>query len=122
MRKVASVALRSVFRPEFVNRLDEIVVYRRLERAQVPRDLQAAHAGHLDVEEEHARAARGQPLDHLQAVGRFARHARRDLGAHVGEQLLQALARRLLVVGDEDRDLFAVLHARAPRSSAPRTR
>ncbi len=35
MRSVAMLALRDVFRPEFINRLDEIVVYRRLERDEI---------------------------------------------------------------------------------------
>jgi ATP-dependent Clp protease ATP-binding subunit ClpB len=35
MREVAMSALRGVFRPEFLNRLDEIVVYRRLGRDQL---------------------------------------------------------------------------------------
>ncbi|HEX2730394.1 MAG TPA: ATP-dependent chaperone ClpB [Polyangiaceae bacterium] len=37
MREVAMAALRGVFRPEFVNRLDEIVVYRRLEMSELRR-------------------------------------------------------------------------------------
>jgi ATP-dependent Clp protease ATP-binding subunit ClpB len=35
MQRVAMGALRNVFRPEFLNRLDEIVVYRRLGREQI---------------------------------------------------------------------------------------
>ncbi|MBM4363412.1 MAG: AAA family ATPase, partial [Deltaproteobacteria bacterium] len=35
MRDVAHDALRGIFRPEFLNRLDEVVVYRRLDRAEI---------------------------------------------------------------------------------------
>ena len=35
MRAAAMAALRAQFRPEFINRLDEIVVFRRLGRDEI---------------------------------------------------------------------------------------
>ncbi len=45
--KAALEALRGQFRPEFINRLDEIVVFRRLSRQQIRRivDIQLEHLG-----------------------------------------------------------------------------
>ena len=98
-----------------VVRGDEDDDRRVLHAAQVTRHLDASHARHLDVEEQDLRAARGQALDHLQAVGRLARHAGGDLAAHVGEQLLQPVARRRLVVGNEHPQFGRRTHARPVR-------
>jgi len=66
------------------------------------RHLEPGHSRHLDVEEQHLRSARGYPLDRLEPVPGLACDLRRQLARYVGEELLQALARRLLVVRDED--------------------
>src|SRR5207253_1316677 len=71
-------------------------------RSEVARYLEPAHAGHLDIEQEHLRAARRNALDRLEAVTCFADHLGRQLARDVLEQLLQPLARRRFVVGDED--------------------
>ena len=55
-------------------------------------------------------AALWQALEDLEAVPRLACDGSLDLGGNVLEQRAQALARRGLVVGDEDAD-----HARAAR-------
>jgi hypothetical protein len=68
----------------------------------VARDLQAAHTGHLDVEQKELRAAGRHALNCLQAMARLADELGRHLGGDVGEELLQPFARRLLIVGDED--------------------
>src|SRR5437879_11098444 len=51
-----------------VVRGDEDDARRLLERSEVARYLEPAHAGHLDVEQEHLRAARRNALDRLEAV------------------------------------------------------
>ena len=84
-----------------VVRGDEDDARRLLQAGEMARHLEAAHARHLDVEQEHLRAARRQQLDRLHAVARLAHHLRRQLRSDVFEQGLQALARRLLVVSDE---------------------
>ncbi len=45
MRKTVTAALRDHFKPEFLNRIDETVIFRRLEREQMDRivDIQLAH-------------------------------------------------------------------------------
>ncbi len=80
------------------------------------RQLDAAHARHLDVEQEHLRPAARQPIDDLEAVGRFPDHGRGQLSANVGQQFLQARPRRRLVIGDEHpqfRTGFACVRAHA---------
>ena len=73
-----------------------------LEPSEVARRLEAAHAGHLDIEQNDLRLGGRDELNRLEAVARLAH----DLGPHirgdVTEQLLQALARRRLVVDDEN--------------------
>ena len=87
-----------------VVRGDEHYRRRIVERAQMARELEPVHAGHADVEQQHLRAARRQLLQGLDAVGRFAGYHARHVGGDVLQQLLQPLARRALVVSDEDAD------------------
>jgi hypothetical protein len=72
---------------------DEDDCRRALQSAEVARHLDAPDAGHLDVEQQHLRAAPRQALDHVQPIGRFADHDGRKLGTDVGQQLLEACAR-----------------------------
>jgi len=85
-----------------VVRGDEDYRRRRLERHHVARELHAVHAGHADVEQEHLRFAGRQALERLEAVARLAHDRVRHFGGDVLQELPHALARRGLVVNDED--------------------
>jgi len=63
---------------------------RALQRAKMARQLDAAHARHLDIKQQHLRRAPGEMLDDLQPVGRFAHDRRGDFAAGVGEQFPSA--------------------------------
>jgi ATP-dependent Clp protease ATP-binding subunit ClpB len=98
MRQVAMLALSGVFRPEFVNRLDEIVVYSRLERAQLGRiiDIQLARLiGRLQRRElglEVTQRAREQ----LAEIGYDPQFGARPLKRAIQRHLEDPLARKLL--------------------------
>jgi len=85
-----------------VVRGDEDDARRLLERSEVARYLEPAHAGHLDVEQEHLRAARRNALDRLEAVTCFSDHLGRQLRCDIAQKLFEPLARGRFVVGDED--------------------
>jgi ATP-dependent Clp protease ATP-binding subunit ClpB len=97
-RKVAMEALRQNFRPEFINRLDEIVVYHRLEREDIRsivdiqlRDLSARLAKKdlaLDVSEP--------AKDLLGELGWDPAFGARPLKRAIQKNLEDGLARRLL--------------------------
>ena len=70
----------------------------------VPRELEPVHARHADVKQQHLRGARRQALERFDAVLRLAGHRVRHLAGDVLQELAQALARRRLVIGDEDPD------------------
>ncbi len=84
-----------------------------LQRAEVARQLDAADARHLDIEQQHLCGTARQAVDHIQTARRFAYHYGSELGADIGQQLLQPGARGRLVVGDVDAQLAA--HARPTR-------
>lgn len=68
---------------------------------QVARQLDPAHARHVDVEQQHLRPAPGQPLERVQAILRLAGDFAGELIAQIGDQLAHARARERLVVHDE---------------------
>ena len=69
--------------------------------AQALEGLEAAEAGHRDVEDDDVGANALDELEHLAAVGRFAG----DLEVRLGlEQSAQAFAHDAVVVCDHDRD------------------
>jgi ATP-dependent Clp protease ATP-binding subunit ClpB len=98
MRDVAMLALRDVFRPEFINRLDEIVVYRRLERDQIRRivDVQlqrlAKRLARRDLSLEVSEAAK----DFLANAGYDPQFGARPLKRAIQRHLEDPLARRVL--------------------------
>src|SRR5690606_24746348 len=98
MRNVAMTALRSVFRPEFINRLDEIVVYRRLAREQLRRivDIQLGllekRLGRRDLGLEVSPAVK----DYLGEVGYDPQFGARPLKRAVQRYLEDHLARQVL--------------------------
>jgi ATP-dependent Clp protease ATP-binding subunit ClpB len=98
MRDTAMNALRGVFRPEFINRLDEIVVFRRLGRDEIRRivDIQLLHLGQRlarrDLKLEVADAAK----DLLGEVGWDPQYGARPLKRAIQRHLEDTLARRVL--------------------------
>jgi len=97
-RSVAMSALRDVFRPEFLNRLDEIVVYRRLGREQI-RTIVEIQLGHLaerlerrDLRLEVTDAAK----DHLAHIGWDPQYGARPLKRAIQKYVEDPLAVRVL--------------------------
>ena len=87
-----------------VVRGDEHHGRRVIEPGDMPRQLEAVHARHAYVEEQHLRAAPRQALERFHAVRRLARDDIGQLTRNVLQEFFQALAGRGLVVGDEDAD------------------
>jgi ATP-dependent Clp protease ATP-binding subunit ClpB len=98
MRTVAMTALRSVFRPEFINRLDEIVVYRRLGREQLRRivDLQLDLLAKRLARRDLGLSVTDAVKDHLGDVGYDPQFGARPLKRAVQRYLEDPLARRVL--------------------------
>jgi ATP-dependent Clp protease ATP-binding subunit ClpB len=98
MRAAALAALRGVFRPEFLNRLDEVVVYRRLGRGEIRSivDIQLAHVAERlqkrDLRIEITDAAK----DYLGDVGWDPQYGARPLKRAIQKYLEDPLARRVL--------------------------
>jgi ATP-dependent Clp protease ATP-binding subunit ClpB len=101
MQQVADQALRRHFRPEFLNRLDEVVVYRRLGRPQI-RGIIDKELGKLarrlarrDLELDVTSEAK----DLLADLGYDPEYGARPLKRALQRYLEDELARRL-IVGD----------------------
>jgi len=62
------------------------------------RDLEAVHAGHLDVQEDHVRREILDQADRLDTVRRLPDHVD---AAHLRQEEAQLLARQLLIVDDQ---------------------
>jgi ATP-dependent Clp protease ATP-binding subunit ClpB len=98
LQTTALNALRSQFRPEFINRLDEIVVYRRLGREQIRSivDIQlkqlAQRLADRELELEVTLAAK----DYLAEVGFDPQFGARPLKRAIQKHLENALAARVL--------------------------
>jgi ATP-dependent Clp protease ATP-binding subunit ClpB len=97
-RAVALEALRRVFRPEFINRLDEIVVYHRLAREQIRRiveiQLQRLHA--RLAQRELTLAISEEAKDYLGELGWDPQFGARPLGRAIRKHLEDELAKRVL--------------------------
>ena len=100
-------ALRSHFRPEFLNRLDEIVAFRSLERS----DLHGIAEIHLQVMKDHLFERRGVTLEVTEsAVGLLleqgyqpqfgARPLKRAIDIHLARPLAEEMLRRSPAEGD----------------------
>ncbi|MBK7578651.1 MAG: ATP-dependent chaperone ClpB [Myxococcales bacterium] len=106
MKRTAMEALRQQFRPEFLNRLDEIVVYRRLGRDQIRRivDLQVEllreRLANRDITLEASDGAR----DFLAEVGWDPQYGARPLKRAIQKYVEDGLARQVIagdvVMGD----------------------
>jgi ATP-dependent Clp protease ATP-binding subunit ClpB len=98
MRKVAMESLRGVFRPEFLNRLDEIVVYRRLGREQIRRivDIQLEYLAHRLARRDLAFQISDAAKDYLGEIGWDPQFGARPLKRAIQKSLEDELARRVL--------------------------
>ncbi len=98
MRKVAMSALRNVFRPEFINRLDEIVVYHRLERSEIRRivDIQLARLQRRLQNRDLGLVVSEAAKDQLAEVGYDPQFGARPLKRAIQRYLEDPLARRVL--------------------------
>jgi ATP-dependent Clp protease ATP-binding subunit ClpB len=98
LNQAVLLALRAQFRPEFLNRIDEIVVYRRLGREQIRAivDIQlghlAARLGRRDVALEVDEAAK----DYIAEQGWDPQFGARPLKRAIQKHLEDKLAERLL--------------------------
>jgi ATP-dependent Clp protease ATP-binding subunit ClpB len=97
-RGTALEALRRVFRPEFINRLDEIVVYHRLAREQIRRivDIQLERLRSRLANRELSLAISEAAKDHLGELGWDPQFGARPLGRAIRKHLEDELAKRVL--------------------------
>ncbi|HVY28067.1 MAG TPA: ATP-dependent chaperone ClpB [Polyangiaceae bacterium] len=97
-RGVALEALRRVFRPEFINRLDEIVVYHRLGREQIRRivDIQLQRLYSRLSQRELSLAISEEAKDYLGELGWDPQFGARPLGRALRKHLEDELAKRVL--------------------------
>jgi ATP-dependent Clp protease ATP-binding subunit ClpB len=129
-RKVAMDALRDHFRPEFINRLDEIVVYQRLGRENLRRivDIQlaslASRLKNRDLGLELTDAAK----DFIAEVGWDPQFGARPLKRAIQKHLEDVLARRVLageftpgetIVVDRRGPELTFEHMKGPTTAAP---
>ncbi len=125
LQETAQNALRMQFRPEFINRLDEVVVYRRLGRDQIRSivDIQlallAARLRERELDLELSPAAK----DYLAQVGFDPQFGARPLKRAIQRHLENGLAREVLagrfLPGDVvwvDRQLDELVFERRPAS------
>jgi ATP-dependent Clp protease ATP-binding subunit ClpB len=98
MRQVAMLALREVFRPEFINRLDEIVVYRQLEREQIRRivDIQLGRLQSRLRRRQLSLEISDAAKDYLAHTGYDPQFGARPLKRAIQRHLEDVLARRVL--------------------------
>jgi ATP-dependent Clp protease ATP-binding subunit ClpB len=98
MRDIAMAALRNVFRPEFLNRLDEIVVYRRLGREQlrIIVDIQLAQLEGRLKRRELSFHITNEAKDYLAEIGWDPQFGARPLKRAIQKNLEDPLARRVL--------------------------
>ncbi len=98
MKAAVMAVVQAHFRPEFINRLDEIVVFRPLERAQI-RQIARIQIGYLEkrlAERQLALRISDQALDLLADVGFDPVFGARPLKRTVQQQLENPLARAIL--------------------------
>ncbi|HMJ13114.1 MAG TPA: ATP-dependent chaperone ClpB [Polyangiaceae bacterium] len=97
-RRTAMEALRQHFRPEFINRLDEIVVYRRLGRDQIRRivDIQLEILRDRLAERDLTLEVSDSAKDFLAEVGWDPQFGARPLKRAIQKYIEDGLARRVL--------------------------
>jgi ATP-dependent Clp protease ATP-binding subunit ClpB len=125
--KTAMEALRRHFRPEFINRLDEIVVFRRLGRSELRRivDIQLGYLEERLEQRDLGLELSDGAKEFLAEVGWDPQFGARPLRRAVQRHLEDELARRMLagefMPGDVivvDREAAGLTFARRPRDGA----
>ncbi|HEX4474167.1 MAG TPA: ATP-dependent chaperone ClpB [Polyangiaceae bacterium] len=125
MRDTAMESLREIFRPEFLNRLDEIVVFRRLGRNELRSivDIQLKHVADRLFRRELRLEVTTAAKDFLGEVGWDPQYGARPLKRAIQRYLEDPLARRVLegaftpgdaVIADRGTDGALVITRRAP--------
>ena len=110
MKRMAMEALRQQFRPEFLNRLDEIVVFRRLGRDQIRRivdiqlELLAERLGRRDLAFE----AQPDACEFLAEVGWDPQFGARPLKRAIQKHIEDGLAKRVIAGEFEPGDTIVV--------------
>lgn len=101
MKRTAMDALRHQFRPEFLNRLDEIVVYRRLGRDQIRRivDIQLELLAERLATRDLVLEAQTDARDFLAEVGWDPQFGARPLKRAIQRYIEDGLAKRV-IAGD----------------------
>jgi ATP-dependent Clp protease ATP-binding subunit ClpB len=90
--------VRRVFRPEFLNRLDEVVVFNRLEQSQIRTivDIQLGRFGARLARRELTLEVSDRAKDYLAEVGWDPQYGARPLKRAIQKHLEDPLARRVL--------------------------
>jgi ATP-dependent Clp protease ATP-binding subunit ClpB len=98
IRRAVIDEVRLVFRPEFLNRLDEIVVFSRLEKSQIRQivDIQLARFSSRLARRELTLEVTDKAKDFLAEVGWDPQYGARPLKRAIQKNLEDALARRVL--------------------------
>jgi ATP-dependent Clp protease ATP-binding subunit ClpB len=98
VRRAVLDEVRRVFRPEFLNRLDEIVVFNRLEQSQIRFivDIQLGRFGERLARRELTMEVSDRAKDYLAEVGWDPQYGARPLKRAIQKHLEDPLARRVL--------------------------
>ena len=91
-------ALREHFRPEFINRIDEIVVFHKLDKEQLEKivDIQLEHVNHLIAERGYKLEIEAGARKYLADVGYDPDFGARPLKRAIQRELQDALALQIL--------------------------
>lgn len=102
--------VRAAFRPEFLNRLDEIIIFNLLERGQMRSivDIQLTHLESRLAERHIALQLTDKAKDHLADIGFDAAYGARPLKRVIQRELQNAIAEKLLAGGIKDGDTVKV--------------
>lgn len=98
MRKTVLRELRNHFRPEFINRIDETVIFRRLERAQMDRivEIQLSHLRDRLHDRDMALMLHDEAKTYLADVGYDPAFGARPLKRAITQHVENALAKEML--------------------------
>lgn len=109
-REAVMSAIRAHFRPEFINRIDEIVLFKRLGRAEIDRivDIQVAKLGKLLEDRKLSLKLNKKAREWIAARGYDPVYGARPLKRVIQKELQDPLARLLLEGRISDGDVIKV--------------
>ncbi len=109
-REKIMTVVRAAFRPEFLNRLDEIIIFNRLQRDQMRSivDIQLAQLEKRLAERNITLKLTDRAKDHLADIGFDAAYGARPLKRVIQRELQNAIAERLLAGSVKDGDTVDV--------------